>query len=123
MIPGLVTIIGFYCLGQLTQQQGQLTVPGSVIGMVYLFIYLMCRQQVSATLLRSSHLLLSHLTLLLIPSCVGVITCFALLQKEGMAIVIILSISIVLSLIITAWCLNSFSRYYYKTNEHKEESL
>jgi len=121
MIPGLVTIIGFYCLGQLTQQQGQLTVPGSVIGMGYLFVYLMCRQKVPATLVRSSHLLLSHLTLLLIPSCVGVITCFVLLQKEGMAIVIILSISIVLSLVITAWCLNSFSRYYYKNHEYEEE--
>jgi len=123
MAPGIATIIAFYCLGQWTQQQWQLTLPGSVIGMFYLFIYLMCRQQVSAALLLSSHLLLDHLILFLIPSCVGVITCFALLKKEGMAIIFILSVSIVLSLILTAWCLHIFSRYYYKSHELEVDHL
>ena len=117
MLIGSVVIIGFYCLGELTHDYLQLPIPGSVIGMLYLFLYLIFQTEVSSSLQRSGQLLISNLPLLLIPSSVGIVTCVGLLEKNGIAIVITLSISIVFSLIITAWVLNLLSQKHGRCSE------
>lgn len=110
MLIGFALIVGFYGLGELTQNVLGVPVPGSILGMLYLFGFLVWRRQVADSLQRSSKVLINNLALLLIPSSVGVITCAALLERQGVAIVLTLSISIVFSLLLTAWLLARLSR-------------
>jgi holin-like protein len=112
MAVGGAIIIGFYCLGELTHQYLHLPIPGSVIGMILLFLYLIFQADISDSLQRNSQLLIKILPLLLIPSSAGVITCISLLEKEGIAIAATLSISIVFSIILSAWILSLLSQRY-----------
>ena len=112
MVLGATVIIGFYCLGEITHHYLSLPIPGSVIGLVYLYLYLSYQKNVSDTLQRSGQLLITNMHLLLIPSSVGVVTCVGLVEKEGLAIAITLSVSIVLSLILTAGIMSLLSRRY-----------
>ena len=110
---GIAIIIGFYCLGELTHNLLYLPIPGAVIGMVYLYLYLLMQKRVSYSLQQSGRLLISNLPLLLIPSSAGVVLCIALLKEKGLIIALILSISIVFSLILTAWIMTRLQRYFY----------
>lgn len=117
MIFGGFVIIAFYCLGQLTQQQLALPIPGSVIGMLYMLIYLIWRKKTPTYLKKASHTLISNLALLLIPSCVGVMTCFNMLQQQGLLIAASVLLSIFSSIIITVWLLNIFKQRIGDTTE------
>jgi len=120
MLLGCLIIIAFYCLGAWTQQQFDLPIPGSVIGMLTMFIFLLWRKKAPICLTKGSHALISHLTLLLIPSCVGVITCLSILQQEGLLITASLLLSIVLSIVITGWILTIFGHRIYHTGERRK---
>lgn len=110
MILGGLTIIAFYCIGEWIQQQLALPVPGSVIGMMLMLTYLMYRKGVSIGLHKASHTLIFHLTLFLIPSCVGLITCIDILKHQGLLIVTTIVLSILTSIIITSWILGVFKQ-------------
>jgi holin-like protein len=110
---GVAIIIGFYCLGELTHNLFHLPIPGAVIGMVYLYLYLIMHKGVSSSLQKGGRLLISNLPLLLIPSSAGVVLCIGLLEEKGFVIALILSISIVFSLILTAWMMSRLQRHFY----------
>ena len=110
---GIVIIIGFYCLGELTHSFFQLPIPGAVIGMVNLYIYLTLQKRVSTSLHKGGHHLISNLPLLLIPSSAGVVLCVGLLEEKGFVLALILSVSIVCSLILTAWVMSRLQRHFY----------
>lgn len=110
---GIAIIIGFYCLGEFTHNLFHLPIPGAVIGMVYLYLYLLMHKGASLSLRRGGRLLISNLPLLLIPSSAGVLLCISLLEEQGIVIALILSISIVFSLIITAWMMSLLQRRFY----------
>lgn len=109
----IAIIIGFYCLGELTHNLFHLPIPGAVIGMVYLYLSLLMHKGASISLQRASRLLISNLPLLLIPSSAGFILCLSLLEEQGLIIALILSISIVFSLVLTAWVMSRLQRRFY----------
>ena len=119
MLLGCLIIITFYCIGAWTQQQFDLPIPGSVIGMLTMFTFLLWRKKAPICLTKGSHALISNLTLLLIPSCVGVITCFSILQQEGLLITASLLLSIVLSIVITGWILTIFGHRIDHTGDRR----
>ncbi|MBL4796802.1 MAG: CidA/LrgA family protein [Oleispira sp.] len=110
---GIFIIIGFYCLGEFTHSFLHLPIPGAVIGMVYLYLYLLMHKGASFSLQRSGRLLISNLPLLLIPSSAGVVLCISLLEQQGLVIALILSTTIVFSLILTAWMMSRLQRRFY----------
>ena len=109
----IAIIIGFYCLGELTHNLFHLPIPGAVIGMVYLYLYLIMHKGASNSLQRAGRLLISNLPLLLIPSSAGVVLCIGLLEEKGLVIALILSTSIVFSLILTAWMMSRLQKHFY----------
>ncbi|MEY8199151.1 MAG: CidA/LrgA family protein [Colwellia sp.] len=111
-LMGIAIIIGFYCLGEFTHNSFHLPIPGAMLGMMYLYFFLIIRKQVSLALLQGGELLVSSLPLLLVPSSAGVILCIKLLEQQGLAIAIILSISIFFSLILTAWMMSWLQRHF-----------
>ena len=112
-IMGIAIIIGFYCLGELTYTVFHLPIPGAIIGMVYLYFFVLIQKQVSLSLQQGSELLIANLPLLLIPSSAGVVLCISLLEQKGLTIAIILSISILFSLVLTALIMSWLQRHFH----------
>ena len=101
MLQGLITLIALQLVGECISHYGDLPIPGAIIGMLLLLIYLMFRGSVSESLTSTSQKLFPYLPLLVIPASVGVIQYGALLEKEGIAILAALVISLILSFIAT----------------------
>lgn len=71
MIRGFTQILLFWILGESLQFLTQMPISGNVLGMLLLFAWLMLRQQLSPELQQSSQMLITQLSLLLLPGGVG----------------------------------------------------
>ena len=102
MLNALTLILVCQLAGEMASGGLQLPVPGPVIGMVVLFIYLVARGGVSQTMGRTADGLLSHLSLLFVPAGVGVMLHFRLLEDNWLAVSVALLASTVATIVVTA---------------------
>ncbi|MEM9733970.1 MAG: CidA/LrgA family protein [Pseudomonadota bacterium] len=103
MLNYLTLIFCCQLAGETLARSLGLPVPGPVVGMVFLFIYLAIRGQVPGDLSRVGDGLLKHLSLLFVPAGVGVMLHFRLLGDDWLPIALALVVSTVVTIIITAW--------------------
>lgn len=80
-----------------------LPVPGPVLGMVFLFLFLLVRHHVPEPVERVSNSLLDHLSLLFVPAGVGVIRYAQRLEDAWLAITVSLIAGTVIAIGATAW--------------------
>ena len=102
MINTLVTLLVFQTVGEGISYALALPVPGPVIGMVLLFIYLTVRKGALEKLAPTSLELLKHLALLFVPAGVGIMVHAQRIANEWMPIVVALIASTVVSIAVTA---------------------
>lgn len=86
-----------------------LSIPGPVLGMVILFCFLLVRGSIPDDLSSVADGLLNHLSLLFVPAGVGIMLHFKLLGDDLFAISAALIVSTVLTVIVTAVLMRSFS--------------
>ncbi len=89
-------------------------VPGSVVGMLLLFVFLVLRSGVPKTLKQSSESLLPYLPLFIVPASVGIVNHLYLLQKDGLLIVVALVISLIVGLVMCGWMMQSILKWQKK---------
>ncbi len=97
---GILIIICFYLLGQII---GRITgdfIPGSIIGMILLFIALSCHIIKPHYLRQSVHFLMNNMILFFIPVGVGLMNSYDLLLDNMLAIIAASLISTVLVIIV-----------------------
>lgn len=87
-----------------------LPVPGPVIGMVFLFLFLVVKGHIPRDLASTADGLLNHLSLLFVPAGVGIMLHFKLLGDDMLAIGLALFLSTVLTVIVTALLMSRLSR-------------
>lgn len=102
MINTLATLLVFQTLGEGMAYAFSLPVPGPVIGMVLLFLYLLVKKDAAQKLAPVSLELLKHLSLLFIPAGVGVMVHAQRVAAEWMPIAAALIASTVVSIAVTA---------------------
>ncbi len=110
MIASLSLILLCQLAGEVIVRGLGLPMPGPVLGLLFLLLLLLGRDRL-AVLARgplqgdgvesASHGLLAHLSLLFIPAGVGVVQKLDLLAEHGIAIVLILAASVVVTLLVT----------------------
>lgn len=110
MIASLSLILLCQLTGEVIVRGLGLPLPGPVIGLIILLLLLLARDRF-ATLARgplqsdgvegASRGLLAHLSLLFIPAGVGVVQKLDLLAEHGVAILLILAVSVVITLLVT----------------------
>ena len=105
MMIGLAIIIFFYYLGSAIQGYFNLLIPGSVLGMLFLLLTLLFTNGANDSLALASDKLLHYLPLLLVPSCVSIITCRDYLASDYLALISILILGTLLSFFIIGVCL------------------
>ncbi|MFM1817641.1 MAG: hypothetical protein RL364_501 [Pseudomonadota bacterium] len=109
MIQGLVQLFIFQSLGELLSRFALPFIPGPVLGLVLLLIFLLVRGHVPAHIDTVGSTILQHLGLLFIPASVGVVLYLPLLQANAWAISTALVVSVVATVAVTAIVLKSLS--------------
>ena len=103
----IIILYGIYLIGNWIQVALNLFIPGSVIGMVLLFIFLMTNIIKVTWIEEGSKLIINHLTLFFIPATVGVMNYFELFKGNGFLLVLIalLSTALVMALsgVVSQW--------------------
>lgn len=86
-------ITAFYFFGQFIQVKLHLTIPGSIIGLLLLFILLSSKLLPEKYIDTGANFLLSLMMLFLVPATVGVMNYFQIFQGKGLLLVFSLIIS------------------------------
>ena len=102
MINTLTTLLVFQTLGEGLTYAFSLPVPGPVIGMVLLFVYMLVKNDVAQKLAPVSLELLKHLSLLFSPAGVGIMVHAQRVAAEWMPIAVALIASTIVSISVTA---------------------
>jgi putative effector of murein hydrolase LrgA (UPF0299 family) len=88
MLGAFAWLLLFQLVGDLTVWWWKLPVPGPVLGMLLLFAVLVARGSVPQDLGTTSHTLLQHLMLLLVPATAGLMIHFKRLAAEWLPIML-----------------------------------
>jgi len=98
MLKGIITLLSFQFLGECIAKLFSLLVPGPVIGMVLLLLFLMIRKSSFPSLDNAVSNHLRYLPLLFIPAAMGIITQVDIISKEFWAILASLVIGTIIAL-------------------------
>jgi holin-like protein len=102
MIRGLIILLGFQGAGELISRLFMLPIPGPVIGLVLLLVFLIRRGKVDAPIDTVASALTRHLGLLFVPAAVGVVMFWPQLRTHFWAITIALIVSAAATIAVSA---------------------
>lgn len=103
LLRGLTWLILFQLLGTLVNVLILPMLPGPIIGLLLLFLYLMVRGEVGEPLNVAAGSLLRYLPLLLVPAAAGVMVYAEMIAADFWAIAVTLLLSLLLSLAFAGW--------------------
>jgi hypothetical protein len=110
MVAGLVQILLFQGLGELISKLLLPTLPGPVIGLVILLIWLIVRKEISPALLLVSNGFSQYFGLLFVPAATGVVLFLPQIKAHAWAIILALVGSVVLTIIASALALKLMTK-------------
>ena len=110
MISGLVQILLFQSVGELVSKFLLPTLPGPVIGLVLLVLWLVFRKGVNTELALVADGFSQYLGLLFVPAAVGVVLFLPQLQANALAIISALVGSVILTIGSSALIVRFLSR-------------
>ena len=102
MLKGIITLLVFQFLGECVSILFSLVVPGAVIGMVFMLLFLILRKKSFKSLDSAVAVHLRYLPMIVIPSAMGIITQFDTISKELWAILITLILGTIIALAFSA---------------------
>jgi len=102
MIEGLIKLLAFQLAGEAVVFMLGLPIPGAVVGMALLFLYLVARGREDADLDTFTTTFLRHLSLFFIPATVGIMAHLDRIAEEWLAIAAALVVSTAASIVATA---------------------
>lgn len=114
-------IICFYMLGEWIVDITGIIIPGSIIGLVLLWLALFFKVFKVAYIQQGASLLLAFLTLFFIPSTVAVINYPELLTLSGALLIVAVIVSTVFSLIVTGKVSQWIEKKELKKQEEKKD--
>ena len=110
MIASLSLILLCQLIGEVIVRGLGLPMPGPVLGLLFLLLLLLGRDRFALLAIgplsgggveNASRVLLANLSLLFVPAGVGVVQKLDLLAEHGIAIIIVLAVSVVVTLLAT----------------------
>lgn len=103
LLRGLTWLVLFQLLGTALNHLFLSILPGPIIGLVLLLVFLMLRGEVSEPISMAASSLLRYLPLLLVPPAVGVMVYATAIAQDFWAIVGSLVLSLLISLTFAGW--------------------
>lgn len=108
MLTTFTYLLGFYLAGEVVSRLLHLPVPGNVLGMLFLFLFLIARRRVPAVLDENIPKLLQPMVLFFMPSAVGVMALGPLLAREGVGIVAAMVLSTLIPMLLLGYGLDAW---------------
>jgi holin-like protein len=102
MIRGLIILLAFQGTGEVVSRLFSLPIPGPVIGLVLLLIFLVVRGRTDEPISVVSSALTRHLGLLFVPAAVGVVMFWPQLRLHLWAVVLALAVSVMATIAVSA---------------------
>ncbi|MBT0668746.1 CidA/LrgA family protein [Novosphingobium profundi] len=113
MLPAIFLLLACQLLGEVLHQLTGLALPGSVIGMVVLLGWLALVRRERPVLTAVSAWLTAHLSVMFVPSAVGLMQEGDALARYGVGLALATAVSTVLTIVVTAlvfrWALARFT--------------
>lgn len=103
---GLLLLLIFLMSGTLLQHWLHLPMPGSIVGMLLLLVFLLARRSVPAPLADITRTLAPLLPLLLMPVSIGIVTHETLIRTHGLTLLAILAISLIPGTLVCGWIMS-----------------
>ncbi len=107
IIIQIAFLYGIYLVGHWIQEALNLFVPGSVIGLIILFILLSTNVVKDVWVEKGANFFVKHLTLFFIPATVGIINYYGVFSGKGFLLIVIVLLSTVLVMagsgLVTQW--------------------
>ncbi|WP_418060465.1 CidA/LrgA family protein [Pimelobacter simplex] len=104
MIAGLTWLLAFQVLGEAIVRVLDITVPGPVVGMLLLFVFLRVRRYGDdGSIVRAGSALLRHLQLFFVPAGVGIVVYLGMLRDHALPIAASLLGSWLIGLAVVGW--------------------
>ena len=110
MLRALTILVLCQFAGEVVARGLGIPLPGPVLGLVLLLGLLVLRGNPGEELRATSNGLLRHLSLLFVPSGVGIVTQLDALAQDWVAIVVAVLVSTALGLAVTGWLMQRLSR-------------
>jgi holin-like protein len=110
MINTFATLLVFQTIGEGLAYTLALPVPGPVIGMILLFLYLVIKKSAAQDSTPTSLALLKHLALLFVPAGVGIMVHVQRVAAEWLPISAALVVSATVSIVVTAMVVRGLQR-------------
>lgn len=110
MIQGFLILLVCQLVGELIVTVLGVPIPGSVVGMVLLFIGLIIRGEVPEGLRVTAEGLLKVLPLLLVPAGVGLMNYFGVLSDYWLELIVSLFVSTLITMFVVAFLLKVLSK-------------
>ncbi|MDR5741422.1 MULTISPECIES: CidA/LrgA family protein [unclassified Caballeronia] len=110
MLLSLAVLLLFQCLGEGLSYVFRLPVPGPVVGMLLLLVFLMARPRAADAIEPTANELLRHLSLLFVPAGVGIMVSVSALSGNVLAIVLAIIVSTTLGIAVTALVMRALMR-------------
>jgi holin-like protein len=105
MLVGLFALLVFLIFGEAIQSWIAIPVPSSIIGMILLLIIIIIRNKTPKSIELAANSLAPLLPLFIIPISAGLITQSAILEQYGLKLFIILTLSLIPGVLVTAFVL------------------
>ena len=109
MLEYMTLLLVCQLVGEFTVNAAGVPIPGPVVGMVLLFIFLVVNGSVPAGLEKVSNTLLENLSLMFVPAGVGIMAHFELLGNNAWPLAIAVLFSTILTIIVTALVMQRFN--------------
>lgn len=122
MPQAFAILLVFQLIGEIVSYTLKLPVPGPVIGMILLFIWLMVDDRLLQVIQGTTSTILKHFSLLFVPAGVGVMVHAQRIGGEWFAIGVALLVSTVLAIATTAWVTRALMRWRAAGTLEKEHS-
>jgi holin-like protein len=110
MIKGLAVLLLFQSLGELASRLLQGAMPGPVLGLILLLVFLVANKNISSSVATAADSLLAHLSIFFVPAAVGVMLYASALAETGAAWVLAILLSTVAAITTTALALRALCK-------------
>jgi len=107
MLYGLSIIFLALVGGEVLRQLFALPIPSVVLGMLLLTLWCVLRGRAETRIAQASEGLLRYLGILFVPAGVGLIELGDRLEAQGLAMMVTILLSTLITLLVTAWVLNA----------------
>ncbi|KPC53413.1 CidA/LrgA family protein [Amantichitinum ursilacus] len=115
MLYGIAVLLSFLVAGEAVSAALHLPMPGPVSGMLLLLLWSMARRRVDERVAKTATSLLSYLGLFFLPAGAGLLVLGDVLQQHGLALAVVVALSTLITLLVTALVLHWLLRRRYRS--------